>query len=236
MTHSTEDKPSTSRNLEHSDPYLTPSNPPTLQSSDPSFSNPAPNISIRSFCTPEEIARYTFDSEFGMHAQYKSLYTKRESLENNSTQENANVSLALEDNNIVGFGVLNHPEEGDRWQEIEPGLMMEVKAIEVCRRYRSYGIASRILASLMSAPNVENLIIYMVGYSWTWDLDGTGKSALDYRRMLIRLFEPFGFQELQTNEPNICLKSENVFMARVGERVSAENQKKFKWLRFGVTP
>ena len=114
--------------------------------------------------------------------------------------------------------------------------MMEVKAIEVCRRYRSYGIASRILTSMMHAPNVENLIIYMVGYSWTWDLDGTGKSALDYRRMLIRLFEPFGFQELQTNEPNICLKAENIFMARVGERVSAENQKKFKWLRFGVTP
>ncbi len=171
-----------------------------------------------------------------MHAQYKSLYTKRESLENNSTQENANVSLALEDNNIVGFGVLNHSEDGDRWLEIGPRLMMEVKAIEVCRRYRSYGIASRILTSMMHAPNVENLIIYMVGYSWTWDLDGTGKSALDYRRMLIRLFEPFGFQELQTNEPNICLKAENIFMARVGERVSAENQKKFKWLRFGVTP
>jgi acetoin utilization protein AcuA len=50
------------------------------------------------------------------------------------------------------------------------------------------------------------------------------------------LFEPSGFQELQTNEPNICLKPENLFMARIGQRVSPGNQKKFKWLRFGVTP
>jgi len=199
-------------------------------------SNPAPNISIRSFCTPEEIHRYTFDGQFGMHAQYKSLYTKKESLEKNSFQENANVTLALEGENIVGFGVLNHPEDGDRWQEMEPGLMMEVKAIEICRRYRSHGIASIILGSLAHSPILEDLIIYMVGYSWTWDLDGTGKSALDYRKMLISLFEPLGFQEFQTNEPNICLKPENLFMARVGQQVSAENQKKFKWLRFGVTP
>ena len=88
----------------------------------------------------------------------------------------------MEDDNIIGFGVLNHPDEGDRWQEMEPGLMMEVKAIEVCRRFRSCGIAGRILELLMHPSAVEKLIVYMVGYSWTWDLDGTGKSALAYRK------------------------------------------------------
>jgi len=216
MTQSTVDKPSDPRPL--------------------GPSNPAPNISIHSFCQPEEIQRYTFDGQFGMHAQYKSLYTRKESLEKNSFQENANVTLALESENIIGFGVLNHPDEGDRWQEMGPGLMMEVKAIEICRRYRSHGIASKILESLVESSIAEELIIYMVGYSWTWDLDGTGKSALDYRKMLIRLFEPFGLQELQTNEPNICLKPENLFMARIGQQVSAERRQEFKWLRFGVTP
>jgi acetoin utilization protein AcuA len=83
-------------------------------------------------------------------------------------------------------------------------------------------------------PIVEEMIVYMVGYSWTWDLDGTRKSAQAYRNMMIRLFEPFGFQELQTNEPNICLKPENLFMGRIGERVSDEMRTRFKWLRFGV--
>ena len=215
MTHSTEDKPLP---------------PPTLQPSNPDL------LCIRPFCKPEEIRRYTFDGQFGMHAQYKSLYTKKESLENNTLQNNANVTLALEGENIIGFGVLNHPEEGDRWQEMVPGLMMEVKAIEICRRFRSFGIASKILGLLMQPSAVADLIIYMVGYSWTWDLDGTGKSAPAYRNILISLFEPFGFQELQTNEPNICLKPENLFMARIGQRVSEEDQKTFKWLRFGVTP
>jgi acetoin utilization protein AcuA len=54
--------------------------------------------------------------------------------------------------------------------------------------------------------------------------------------MLIRLFGPFGFQEFQTNEPNICLKPENVFMARVGNAISKDVQTQFKWLRFGVSP
>jgi len=231
----TADKPLSPRTLEPSTPALspsTPSNPPPIEKR---LTIHGKEILIRSFCKPEEIRRYVFDRQFGMHAQYKSLYTKKESLENNTAQVNANVTLALEGENIIGFGVLNHPDEGDRWQEMEPGLMMEVKAIEICRRYRSRGIAGKILELLMHPSIVEKLIVYMVGYSWTWDLDGTGQSALAYRKMLIRLFEPLGLQEFQTNEPNICLKPENIFMARIGRWVSAENQKKFKWLRFGIT-
>jgi acetoin utilization protein AcuA len=53
--------------------------------------------------------------------------------------------------------------------------------------------------------------------------------------MMARLFEPFGFEEYQTNEPNICLKPENIFMARIGENVSKELQNQFKWLRFGMS-
>ncbi len=235
MSHFTEDKPSTPPPLHPSTPAQSLSTPQTLQPSNPAQSPSTPKIRIRSFCKPEEIRRYTFDGQFGAHAQYKSLYTKKESLENNSSQDNANVTLALEGENIIGFGVLNHPDDGERWQEMESGLMMEVKAIEICRRFRSYGVAAKILELLMHSSVVEEMIVYMVGYSWTWDLDGTDKSALEYRNILIRLFEPSGFQEFQTNEPNICLKPENLFMARIGQRVSPENQKKFKWLRFGVT-
>ena len=113
---------------------------------------------------------------------------------------------------------------------------MEVKAIEVSRDWRSKGVAGKILEMLAGHPSIEEKIAYMVGYSWTWDLDGTRKTAQQYRQVLIRLFEPFGFIEYQTNEPNICLKAENIFMGRIGSRVSAEIQQAFKWLRFGVEP
>ena len=76
----------------------------------------------------------------------------------------------------------------------------------------------------------------MVGYSWTWDLNGTRKTAKQYRQILINLFKPHGFQEYQTNEPNICLKPENLFMCRVGNNISQVILERFKWLRFGLSP
>jgi acetoin utilization protein AcuA len=192
-------------------------------------------VTIRSFCSSEEIRQTIFNPQFSSHAQYRSLYTRRQSLEDNADQPDTDVTLALADGNlIVGFGVLAYPEAGERWAELEPQVMMEVKAIESCRTWRSLGLAKGILSMLLHHPFVEDKIVYMVGYSWTWDLDGTKKTAQQYRRMLIKLFEPFGFVEYQTNEPNICLKPENVFMGRIGKNVSLAVQNDFKWMRFGM--
>jgi len=193
------------------------------------------DVRIRALCTPDEIKALSFDKQFGSHAHYRSLYTKRTSLEENASQPDANVVLAVaEHSHIVGFGVLNRPQPEDRWSKLDPPNIMEVKAIEVARDWRATGIGDRIVRMLLAHPKVEDLIVYLVGYSWTWDLDGTRKSALQYRRMMIKLFEPYGFKEYETNEPNICLKPENIFMGRVGSNVTADLQNKFKWLRFGI--
>ena len=193
------------------------------------------DVRIRSFCSPEEIRQFRFNPQFGIHARYRSLYTKRESLEESAAQTDANVAVALaEDDLIVGFGMLTYPDAGERWAKLEPRVMMEVKAVEVARDWRSTGLGEAIIAALLRHPLIDEKIVYMVGYSWTWDLDGTKKTAQDYRRMLIKLFEPFGFIEYQTNEPNICLKPENLFMGRIGRRVSEDMTKAFKWLRFGI--
>ncbi len=198
-------------------------------------SNATVPFRIRSFCSPEEIRTYTFNSQFGTHAHYKSLYTRRESLEKNAAESDANVTLAVTDSEkIIGFGVLTYPEADERWAKLDSNIMMEVKAIEVSRDWRSLGVANSIIEMLLSHPQIEEKIVYMVGYSWTWDLDGTRQSTQQYRRMLIKLFEPFGFLEYQTNEPNICLKPENIFMGRVGKNVKKDLQDKFKWLRFGI--
>ena len=195
------------------------------------------DLTIRSFCRPEDVRRFTFDEQFGVYAQYKSLYTKRASLARIAGDEDANLVLALSNGTrIVGFGVLQPPDPDERWASLGRGKVMEVKAIEVCRDRRHAGVAHGILKMMTAHPAIEEMIVYMVGYSWTWDLDGIGKSALEYRNILIALFSPFGFQELQTNEPNICLKPENLFMGRVGARISNELQQSFKWLRFGVMP
>ena len=197
---------------------------------------PNGEILIRAFCTPDEIRKYSFDGQFGTHAHFKSLYTKRESLEKMAGRPDSNVVLALANrNDIIGFGVLAYPDMDERWSEMGE-LVMEINALEVARNWRSGKIARGIIQMLLTHPQVEEKIFYIVGYSWTWDLDGNNMSAIKYRQMMIRLFEPFGFQELQTNEPNICLKPENIFMGRVGAAVSKDDQKRFKWLRFGLSP
>ncbi len=195
------------------------------------------NVVICANCAAESIRSFHFNRQFGTHAHYKSLYTRRESLEQHAHQPGTGVTLALSaGKDIIGFGVLAYPEPEERWSKLGGRLMVEVKAIEVSRDWRSAGVAGGIVKTMLSDPLVEDKIVYMVGYSWTWDLDGTGKTAQDYRRMLIALFEPHGFQEYETNEPNICLKPENMLLGRIGKNVSSEQQTNFKWLRFNIYP
>jgi len=195
------------------------------------------DVRIRAFCSPEEIRKCSFDSQFAFHDHYKSLYTSRKLLEKSAEQPDSNVVLALDEpDHIIGYGVLAYPDAGERWADLGPGMMIEVTAIEVCRSWRSRRIASAILKMMAVHPQLEEKIVFMVGYSWTWDLNGTRKSAQQYRQMLINLFKPHGFQEYQTNEPNICLKPENLFMCRVGNKINQVILDRFKWLRFGLSP
>jgi acetoin utilization protein AcuA len=208
-----------------------------ISSSDIVLPTPKGEVRIRSFCGPEEIRRCTFDRRFAFHDHYKSLYTSRELLEKAAEQPDSNIVLALaEQHHIIGYAVLAYPDPGERWADLGPKIMMEVAAIEVCRSWRSFRIAPGLLKMMVNHPQVEEKIIYMVGYSWTWDLSGTGKTAHQYRKILIELFEPHGFMEYQTNEPNICLKSENLFMCRVGNNIRQVILDRFKWLRFGLSP
>ncbi|MGD8294244.1 MAG: hypothetical protein PVF37_21190 [Desulfobacterales bacterium] len=208
-----------------------------ILSSDIVLPTPKGDVRIRSFCSPEKIRKCTFDRQFAFHAHYKSLYTSRELLEKTAEQPDANIVLALaKQNHIIGYAVLAYPDPGERWADLGPEIMMEVKAIEVCRSWRSLKIAPAILKTLVAYPKIEAKIVYMVGYSWTWDLKGSGNTVQQYRTKLIKLFETQGFEIYQTNEPNVCLKPENVFMGRVGKNITQAIRDRFKWLRFGLSP
>jgi acetoin utilization protein AcuA len=208
-----------------------------INASENRLTTPRGDVRIRSFCSPAEIGKCTLDRQFASHDQYKSFYTSRERLEKSAEQPDANVVLALtEQSRIIGYGVLAYPDTQERWAELGSKIMMEVTAIEVCRSRRSHKIAAAILKMMLIHPQIEEKIFYMVGYAWTWDLSGSGKTALQYRQMLIKLFKSRGFQEYQTNEPNICLKPENLFMCRVGNQINQVILDRFKWLRFGLSP
>jgi acetoin utilization protein AcuA len=194
-------------------------------------------VKIRSICTSEDLAGLEFDSGFSAATENKSLFKGSESIKLQAKQPDANLVLAISgDDLIIGFAILAYPEPGERWIRLGPGIMMEVKAIEVVRRCRSAGIARGMLKMALDLPRIEDRIIYMVGYSWTWDLHGARMTAAQYRQMLTKLFKRHGFEQYQTNEPNICLKPENLFMCRIGQNISPVIIDRFKWLRFGLSP
>jgi acetoin utilization protein AcuA len=198
---------------------------------------PKGDIHIHSFCRPDQILQYNFDRYFGISDDFKSLFTRRESLAESAAGAGANVVLSLADaRDIIGYGLLAYPDAGERWASLGSEIMMEIKAIEVARPWRSAGIAAEIMKMMLAYPRIEEKIIYMVGYSWTWDLKGKKMSDQEYRRMLVNLFEPFGFKEYETNEPNVSLRPENILMCRMGQNITRTIKDRFKWLRFGLTP
>jgi acetoin utilization protein AcuA len=192
-------------------------------------------IVVQSFMVPDDIARLDFSKQFMGYASYSPIISKKESLLAAAAKPGANVTLACTvRREIVGLAILDYPAPEERWARVGNKAMLELAAIEVSQPFRSAGIASTLLRLAVDHPDKETLIFYMVGYSWTWDLEAAGRCAIDYRNGLIRLFAKEGFEIFQTNEPNVMLRPENLFMARVGARVSQETVQRFKMVRFNL--
>ncbi len=199
------------------------------------WSTPLGTLTVRSFRHPDEISAFRFPESFGRFARYHPIISDEKTLVRKASKTDTAITLALtSEQTIVGLAVLERPDPGERWSRVGEGLVLEVSVIEVDRDWRSHGVADRLLTLLLDLPSLEERILYMVGYSWTWDLDFRPKTAMQYRNMLMNLFARHGFSSLQTNEPNICLRPENLFMARIGDRVPEEARKKFKMVRFNL--
>jgi len=170
----------------------------------------------------------------GNFAHYRSIIQKLDVFEKVASSKDGRVALALMDaSTVAGYVTCAYPEPGERWGKLGD-LMYELATIEVSRNFRHMHIGQAMLKALLDADFFEDKITYMNGFSWHWDLDGTGLTMSQYRQLMIRLVKGFGFQECYTNEPNIAMREENVFMVRVGSRVSEDDQKRFRNLRFGI--
>ena len=190
-------------------------------------------ISVASFYTPENIAKLSFKRSFPMHPHYNPIISSKESFMRIAADPEANVTLATSpDGDIVGFGILQYPAPDERWVRVGERVMMELSVIEVSRDWRSGGLASKILEYALDHPLKEDKIFYMVGYSWTWDITGSGLQIMAYRDMMIGLFGRFGFTLRQTNEPNIMMRPENMFMVKIGSHVTEEVRKRLKQVQF----
>jgi len=199
-----------------------------------SIETPKGAVYIHADMNPGMFKDLSFPFETCHSTAYRLTHCTKQSLQG-IIEKGGSVSLALlEDKIIVGFAALDFPDQNERWALRDAKVIMELKAVEVLREFRNHGIARQLLARLFSGTFVEEKIIYLTAYSWTWDLNYSGFTVHSYRDMLISLYTAKGFLEFQTNEHNICLKPENIFMARIGQGVPRKIRDEFKLVRFGV--
>jgi acetoin utilization protein AcuA len=200
------------------------------------YETPQGEITIRPECPPDFIVDLSLDDGLGTFAYYSSMIHKLESFQAIASRPGDRVTLALADATvIVGYITWWYPQQGERWALLGD-LLYELGTIEVSRNYRGLNLAEKMMGLTIDQDFVEGKILYMQGLSWHWDLEGTGLTAGEYRLMMMKLFSKFQFREVYTNEPNLALRVENLMMARIGSRVSAEDQKKFRHLCFGIKP
>lgn len=195
---------------------------------------PREDISIHLNCPPGFFAGLSLDSGLGRFAHYSSIIQKLEAFDKISSSRDGRVALAIiEPRTVVAYAACWYPDETERWRKLGD-LMYEMGAIEVSRNFRHMGIAQNIIDLIMGDDFFEEKIAYMNGFCWHWDLDGSRLTMVQYRNMMLQLLSKHGFKDHYTNEPNIALREENLFMARVGSRVSPEDLKRFRNLRFGI--
>lgn len=198
------------------------------------LNTPRGEVTLYHKCPPGYFSHLHLESGLGNFAHYASIIQKLDVFERVASQPEGRVTICLNDQGaLVAYACCWYPEKEDRWSKLGT-LMYELGALEVSRNYRNVGIADAIVGTFMADTFFEEKIAYMNGYCWHWDLDGTGLTMVQYRQMMINFLKKYGFQEYYTNEPNIALREENIFMARIGSNVSEEDQRRFRNLRFGI--
>lgn len=196
---------------------------------------PLGKLSLYTFVSPDQLKRFRLDPQLSNNPGLGSLESRRKTLMRNAAIEDANVVLAVDlEEKIIGFCILSYPQPLLQWARMSSKAVMEVVMIEVARDWRRTGVGRALLQSALCAAWIEEKIIYLVGFTWNWDMAGAEMSASQYREMMIGLAQSFGFAEHKTNEPNVCLDVNNLFMCGVGRDVDGSLRNQFKWASFGT--
>jgi hypothetical protein len=141
-----------------------------------------------------------------------------------ASRPESDLTIAYTPEGTIAGQVSLAPPEG-RWAEM-PGVV-EI-GIEIAARWRRSGTAQRLLQFALDRDEIEGLIIIAMGLRWHWDVEDMGLSAGAYRSLVVRLFATAGFADFETDDEEIRSMPENVFLARIGSRVSPERVAEFE--------
>lgn len=179
-------------------------------------------ILLREWCPPSLVERLHPDeglNAFARQADREQALLKRIA----STPESELVVAHTPEGLLVGQVSIC---AADDWWVGIPDLY-EV-AIEVSATWRKLGLAKALLQFALEPAYFEEVILYALGFAWHWDLNEVGMDSMRYAHLIRRLFEQVGFEKMGTTEPNIRLDPANIFLARIGSKVSPSTVARFR--------
>jgi acetoin utilization protein AcuA len=189
------------------------------------------SIDLENYYTAEKLEELAVDDGIMMFSRNDPERQKR-ALVNVSRSDGGNVIVGVREDVLVSYIGMHRPSERERWGKPSYPWLYELGAIEVSRNYRRIGLAEAMLDMTFDDPFYDDKIILTTGFTWHWDLEGTGMDKTQYRSLGIELFARYGFMEMGTDEPNVTMDASNLFLARLGKSVSFSRYQKFASLLF----
>jgi len=196
------------------------------------INSPRGTLTVVPQCSPSELASLGIDEGLGFFwhnrpdLQYQTLVKI-------ARDEHGRVSVVYNsDRVIVGYVAITLPDTDTRWGRDHLAGLFELGGIEIGRAWRGLGLSHALMQAAFSDGEYDKGIVIATGYRWCWDYESTGLSTREYRDMLHRVMQRFGFEFFDTDEPNIAWYPDNALVGRIGKNAPHELVLKFKALLF----
>jgi GNAT superfamily N-acetyltransferase len=176
---------------------------------------------LQTFCPPSLLERLSADS--GLHAFARLSEYEHRLLLGIAKRPDCFLTLAYTPAGQIVGQVTIAPCEG-WWSGLEHTYEI---AIEISSRWRRLGIARQLLDFALELDTLEEMILTAIGLSWHWDTVGTALPPFLYRQLIRRMFEPHGFLEYLTTDPDIKMDPANVLLVRIGNRINQQAVNQF---------
>jgi acetoin utilization deacetylase AcuC-like enzyme/GNAT superfamily N-acetyltransferase len=179
-------------------------------------------VLMRDFCPPSLVER--LHADVGLHAFARLPEREHQLLQTIAQSSDCALTLAhTPEGKIIGQVTIAPIDEW--WEGLENAYEV---AIEVSTDWRGMGIAKHLLAFALKVDALEDMMLFAIGLSWHWDMEGLGITPHHYRQILSHLFASQGFDEYATTEPDIMMELANVLLVRIGKRVAPDDVSRFR--------
>ena len=142
------------------------------------------------------------------------------------------VYIIRERTHIIGYVTYHYPDEFERWSQGHLPYLIELGAIELCPKYRHLHLGGLLIATSLSSNEFEDYIVLKTEYYWDWDLKQAKLDVFEYKKVMQKMMAKGGLEVFATDEPEITSHPANCLMARIGNRITLDQQQAFDDLRF----